>query len=183
MEKSSSAATRPFHPVPTTNSSEGLNKRETSDHTFATFCTLSDCDPSDIISSPKYQCRTARGLGASTNRSSVCSLLSTSSTLCGLDIVHEKSSSVEFDDKVPVLLPSESTEFMASLYKPIQRSDFSMNSLGLSVDSSEAGGGGRDLFTPPVGIMNMRNGKVMLSPPPLVKRGSASPLPFEGWKR
>lgn len=143
---------------------QGLNKRETSDSTFTTFCSLSDCDASEIMASPKYSRTKAL------DRQSVCSLLSMSS-LCGLDIVHESSAGIEAIDRVPVLLPSTSSEFSATMFRPMQRSEFSMNSLGLSVDSAEAGMEQRDLFTPPMGVPTS---KQALSPPPL--RCRASPV-------
>eukprot|EP00578_Thalassiosira_sp_NH16_P019933 CAMPEP_0181099826 /NCGR_PEP_ID=MMETSP1071-20121207/12864_1 /TAXON_ID=35127 /ORGANISM="Thalassiosira sp., Strain NH16" /LENGTH=943 /DNA_ID=CAMNT_0023182509 /DNA_START=102 /DNA_END=2932 /DNA_ORIENTATION=+ len=153
---------RPSNPIPTSH--EGLlNKRETSDATFTTFCSLSDCDASEIMASPKYL-RT-KALGLTRDRQSKCSLLSMSS-LCGLDIVHEASLGAKLHDKVPALMSSESAEFSAAMFKPLHRSEFSMNSLGLSVDSADAGMGSRDLFTPPI-TMGGRNTKQVLSPPPL----------------
>lgn len=146
-----------------------LHKRETSNSTFATCCSLSDCE-SDITS-PKYP-RCTKALSISYDRQSMCSLMSMNS-LCGLDIVHE-TSSVEMNDSLPVLLqPSSSSEFSSTMFKPLARSDFSMDfsmhSLGLSVDSSEFDQ--RDLFTPPV-VGVRRN---MFSPPPL-RRGRTPPL-------
>ena len=138
---------------------DSFNKREVSDATFTTFCSLSECDSSEIVASPK--CHRAKALGST-------SLVSTSS-LCGLDIVHETSVGVEGFDQVPVLLPSESSEFSSTMFKPMVRSEYSMNSLGLSVDSDNTQ---RDLFTPPV-AMSAPNNRTMLSPPPL-RRPSAS---------
>jgi hypothetical protein len=93
------------------------------------------------------------------------------SSLCGLDIVHETFSN-EATDQVPVLLPSGSSEFGANLFKPM-----SMNSLGLSVDSAEAGGDQRDLFTP-VAIA-AASSKQLLSPPPLRHRPAS---PFDAYR-
>lgn len=161
-EKSTSK--RPFLPVPT---HEGLgvdsfNKHEISDASFATFCSLSDCDAFEIMSSPKYS-RT-KALSANNGRQSVCSLMSSRSSLCGLDIVHETSFN-------PVLLSSGSSEFAPS-FKALP-SQLSMNSLGLSVDSADVGTDPRDLFTPPV-LAGVRT--KMLSPPPLHQHyRSASP--------
>lgn len=200
LEKGTSK--RPYHPMSTIEGSlQGLNKRETSDETFTTFCSLSDCDVSDIMASPKYS-RT-KALCATKDRQSACSMLSMSS-LCGLDIVHEASLGNEVNDKVPALMPSESSEFpiFAGMFKPL-RSELSLNSLGLSVDSLDAGMDQRDLFTPPVAAgvarnakqvisprdlftppvgAGVRNNTQMLSPPPLRCRAT-SPLPFDTYQR
>jgi len=151
-----------------------LNKRETSDGTFTTTCSLSDCDVSDAMASPKYP--HAKAFCATKERHSVSSMLSMSS-LCGLDIVHETSLGDRVGDKVPVLLPSDSSEFPIStgMSKPL-RSELSLNSLGLSVDSNDMGIVQRDLFTPPL-VTCARNSKQMLSPPPLRYRAT-SPVPF-----
>jgi len=148
-----STSKRPFHPLPT---DEGMNKRETSDDTIATFCSLSDCGASESRTSPKqFSC--TKALCSSKDRQSVCSFLSMSS-LCGLDIVQETSSGVKLNDKVSVFLPSE---FSATMFKPL-----SMNSLGLSVDSTDASMDQRDLFTPPMAA-GARISKQMRSPPQL----------------
>lgn len=164
---------RPFHPFPINEISgfESINRREISNTTFTTFCSLSDCDASDAMASPKHD--HTKVLSSTKERQSVCSLLSMSS-LCGIDIVHETSSGAEAIDKFPALLPSGSSEFSANMFKPM-RSELSMNSLGLSVDSADVGMDQRDLFTPPVVGMAALNSKQMLSPPPLRCRAT-SPL-------
>lgn len=194
------------HPMSTLEGSlQGLNKRETSDATFTTFCSLSDCDFSDIMASPKYP-RSSKALSSTKDRQSVCSMLSMSSSLCGLDIVHETSMGIEATyDKFPTLGQSGSSEAPASvgMFKPL-RSELSLNSLGLSMDSLDALGAGenhrdlydpipgarntikrslspRDLFTPPVGT-DARTSKQMLSPPPLKCREN-SPTPFNTYQR
>ena len=163
----------PFHRL---GPLEGMGRRETSDATFTTFCSLSDGEASEMMSSPKFT--PAKALGG--RKQSTASLLSTSS-LRGLDIVHEASmSSAEGSlDRVPVLLPSGSSEFSVPMFKSL-RSELSMNSLGLSVDSASEDVG-RDLYTPVA--MGPLSGRPMLSPPPLRGR-VASPLPFDGnrWK-
>jgi len=134
--------------------------------TFATLCSLSDCDASEVVvTSPKNK----KALCSLKGRQSVTSLLSISS-LCGLNIVHEAG--LMEDNKVSVVMSrSESSEFSASLFRPLGlvRSEFSMNSLGLSVDSDIDQ---RELFTPPV--VSVR--KQVLSPPQLPKRTGAKPL-------
>jgi len=134
--------------------------------TFATLCSLSDCDASEVVvTSPKNK----KALCSLKGRQSVTSLLSMTS-LCGLNIVHEAG--LMEDNKVSVVMSrSESSEFSASLFRPLGlvRSEFSMNSLGLSVDSDIDQ---RELFTPPV--ISVR--KQMLTPPQLPKRTGAKPL-------
>lgn len=169
--------------MPTSSSSkrlyEGLMmKHGASEATFATYCSLSDCDASEILSSPKYF-KMKAALGVSKERHSVCSLLSMSS-LCGLDIVHETSQSgcgeQEFSDQIIQSISTESHDFTANSFRPLPltRSEFSMNSLGLSLDSMDAGvDSTRDLFTPPM-VMSAQNCKRMLSPPPLRHRPNNS---------
>jgi hypothetical protein len=169
--------------MPTSSSSkrlyEGLmTKHGASEATFATYCSLSDCDASEILSSPKYF-KMKAALGVSKERHSVCSLLSMSS-LCGLDIVHETSQSgcgeQEFSDQIMQSISTESHDFTANSFRPLPltRSEFSMNSLGLSLDSMDAGvDSTRDLFTPPM-VMSSQNCKRMLSPPPLRHRPNNS---------
>ena len=134
--------------------------------TFATLCSLSDCDASEIVvTSPKNK----KSFCCLKGRQSVTSMLSMTS-LFGLDIVHEAG--LMEDNKVSVVMSrSESSEFSASLFRPLGlvRSEFSMNSLGLSVDSDIDQ---RELFTPPVVTMRRQ----MLSPPQLPKRTGAKPL-------
>lgn len=163
-------------------------RRDKSDGTFATLCTLSDADPSDIgMSSPRFS---ARALKSFCSRQSMNSMLSASS-LCGLDIVHESSHPSNDGDRMfsSSLFPSESAESIPAFhgFKPLRRSEISLTSLGLSVDSIDAGAdqrdqctpltmGGmrrnssRDLFTPPMGVSGARNSKHVLSPPPLRSR-------------
>jgi len=167
----------------------GLNKCETSYDTFTTSSSLSDCNPSDLMSSPK--CSRTKTLCATKDRLSVCSMLSTSS-LCGLDIVHEASLGNQGSNKAHVLLQSNSSEYPAStgVFRPL-RSELSLNSLGLSVDSTDVGPNQRDLFSPPVTgglrtntqisprdlctpptVRGVRTSQQMLSPPPLQCRAT-----------
>ena len=161
---------------------------------FASLCSLSDCDSSDVMTSPKYPRKKppmAAGLKCADfdnkihhvqhkDRASVCSFLSMSS-LHGLDIVHESSMGDEMNNNVPIFLPSESSEFLmhhggddmagnAIYFRPM-RSELSLNSLGLSVDSNaDSSMDQRDLSTPTP--MCLRSNKSMLSPPPLRSRSS-----------
>ena len=139
------------------------------------------------MKSPKsatYECRWELGV------IKVCLFvggLLSSSILCGLDIVHEASQSGELDvstsDKILSVLSSESQDFSANLFRPLPltRSEFSMNSLGLSLDSMDAGveSSTRDLFTPPMMMMSAQNCKRMLSPPPLRHRPNSL---YQSWK-
>jgi hypothetical protein len=165
-----STLTTPFHPLPSHADScfNHFDNRIPSDATFTTFCSLSDCDASDALGNHAHP--PSKNLGTIKGRPSMGSLMSASS-LCGLDIVHETFSN-EATDQVPVLLPSGSSEFGANLFKPM-----SMNSLGLSVDSAEAGGDQRDLFTP-VAIA-AASSKQLLSPPPLRHRPAS---PFDAYR-
>eukprot|EP01082_Thalassiosira_pseudonana_P010718 g9830.t1 g9830 contig4:671981-673957(-) len=178
-----------FTPV----SSGCFKNRGTSDANFSTFCSLSDCDSSDNIASPRHAlrppssgCLKSTGLDIEApqfrprDRSSVCSFLSMTS-LCGLDIVHESSNGDEMNDRVPVLMSSESSELFkhraespaASMFFRPMRSELSLNSLGLSVDSGgDACNDQRDLFTPPV--TTSRGSRYMLSPPPLRPHAATS---------
>ena len=161
-----SVSQRSLHSMPTAE--EGLKKREPSD---ATFCTLSDCESSEFIS---YCRSTTKALGAWKDRPSVGSLLSMTS-LCGLDIVHEAGG--EIHDNA-VLLPSVSSEFSAYMFKPLRRSELSersMNSLGLSLDSTDqVQVDQRDLCTPTPPVATRKS---MLSPPPLLRgQTNTSPL-------
>eukprot|EP00970_Alexandrium_tamarense_P001254 scaffold130_cov185-Alexandrium_tamarense.AAC.37 len=183
------------HPASSfTPASSGCFKnRGNSDATFSTFCSLSDCDSSDNIASPRHAlrppssgCLKSTGLDIEApqfrprDRSSVCSFLSMTS-LCGLDIVHESSNGDEMNDRVPVLMSSESSELFkhraespaASMFFRPMRSELSLNSLGLSVDSGgDACNDQRDLFTPPV--TTSRGSRYMLSPPPLRPHAATS---------
>ena len=165
-----------------------LMKHGASEATFGTYCSLSDCDTSEVMTSPKYNnFKMKAALGVTKDRHSVCSLLSMSS-LCGLDIVHEASQNGELDvstsDKILSVLSSESQDFSANLFRPLPltRSEFSMNSLGLSLDSMDAGvesSSTRDFFTPPMMMMSAQNCKRMLSPPPLRHRPNSL---YQSWK-
>ena len=166
-----------------------LMKHGASEATFGTYCSLSDCDTSEVMTSPKYNnVKMKAAFGVSKDRHSVCSLLSMSS-LCGLDIVHEASQNGDLDvtsDKILSALSSESQDFSANSFRPLPltRSEFSMNSLGLSLDSMDAGVESsssitRDLFTPPMMMMSAQNCKRMLSPPPLRHRPNSL---YQSWK-
>jgi hypothetical protein len=85
------------------------------------------------------------------------------------------------NDRVPVLMSSESSELFkhsaespaASMFFRPMRSELSLNSLGLSVDSGgDACNDQRDLFTPPV--TTSRGSRYMLSPPPLRPHAATS---------
>ena len=113
-------------------------------------------------------------------------------SLCGLDIVHESGQQQadararSREDSCQSLLlamkssSSGSCEFgpspsFASASSRMPRSELSLNSLGLSVDSLETGAAEpaqRDLFTPPI----VRGGRAnpSLSPPPLPPRRGAA---------
>lgn len=136
--------------------------RDRSAATLSSYCSLSDCDDNACFS--HIMMPTSIDVGMKNTGISMTSL-------CGLDIVDEDivhESIDEFRDKVPASLPSESSIKQAEGSDMgvlgLRRSEFSQNSLGLSVDSvgeSEQ----RDLFTPP--ITTTRN---LQSPPPLPMR-------------
>lgn len=158
-----STNTRPYHALKTP---EEMDVRK-SDSTFPTFCSISDCDGSEMMTSPKLSSRT-KTTCSSRDRQSVSSFLSMSS-LCGLDIVQEKSSGFDLHTRVSGFSPSESTEFSSTMFKPRMRSELSMNSLGLSVDSIDVSIG-RDLFTPPM-MAGVQSSNRMCSPPPIQSHG------------
>ena len=122
----------------------------------SSFCSLSDCDDTTTSHHHSHPMPTSIGVGMKTIGMDYphSSLLSMSS-LCGLDIVDESTD--ELRDKVSASLSSVG---MVGL----RRSEFSQNSLGLSVDSV-GDGEQRDLFTPPVTTI-----RSLQSPPPLPKR-------------
>jgi len=170
------------HPIGTQEGVHEWNKCETPDETFTTVSSQYG-DPSATIASSKYS--RAKAMSASKDRLSVCSMLSTSS-LCGLDIVHEASLGKQGSNKVPVSSQSKASEYLTTtgMFKSLQ-SELSLTSFGLSVDSTEVGPNQRDLFTPPVTsglkankhisprdlctppVIEGRTSKQMLSPPPL----------------
>jgi len=130
---------------------QGFGHRDRSVATLSSYCSLSDCDENachDHIMMPNFG---MKNTGISMT------------SLCGLDIVDE---STETRDKVPASLPSESSQVKQAEGSDmgvlgLRRSEFSQNSLGLSVDSV-GDADQRDLFTPP--LTSTRNLK---SPPPL----------------
>lgn len=135
---------------------QGFGHRDRSAATLSSSCSLSDCDDATLNHCHSHTMPTSIDVGIKNIGLSMTSL-------CGLDIVDE---SVEFRDKVPASLPSESSQIpkQAEGVVGLRRSDFSQNSLGLSVDSV-GDAEHRDLFTPP--LMATRN---MQSPPPLPRR-------------
>lgn len=154
-----------------------LNKRQTSDGYSTPFCSLSGCDHTNIMASPKYS-RT-RALGATKDRLSVSSVLS-SSSLYGFDIVHQDKTSLgnQCSQNALALSQSKSSEEQAlpGTSRPL-RSELSSNSLGFSVDSADIGANQRELCTPQIST-GLRVSK-QISPrdlftPPVVGGGGTS---------
>ncbi|KAL7485982.1 hypothetical protein ACHAW6_011581 [Cyclotella cf. meneghiniana] len=149
---------------------ECVRPRGLSDSTFITHCSFSDDSGGNAAYARQNPQRSSTFLRSSGMEQSVCSLLSMNS-LCGLDIVHESTPSKP-DDMLSVLLPSEPYELLRNDEPPTGylkslRSEQSLNSLGLSVDSTVDAS--RDLFTPPI---TANRSSRMLSPPQLRSRTS-----------
>eukprot|EP00985_Skeletonema_marinoi_P010531 scaffold4942_cov182-Skeletonema_marinoi.AAC.4 len=143
---------------------QGFGHRDRSAATLSSYCSLSDCDDTTIHYHHSHTMPLSIDIGMKNNGLSMTSMTS----LCGLDIVDESVD--EFRDKVPASLPSESSQIFKHAEGSdictvgLRRSEFSQNSLGLSVDSV-GDADQRDLFTPP--LTTTRN---LQSPPPLPKR-------------
>ena len=140
------------------NAHQGFSQRDESAATQSSFCSLSDFDETTSNHIQSHQMPTSIDIGMKSTGLSM-------SSLCGLDIVDESVD--EFRDKVPASLPSKSSQgFKQSECSDtgivgLRRSEFSQNSLGLSVDSA-GDVDQRDLFTPPLATV-----RSLQSPPPL----------------
>jgi hypothetical protein len=152
----------------------GVKPRGMSESTYSTHCSFSDESGGNFAYAKHHPSRSSScGLKRTGLEQSVSSMLSSMNSLCGLDIVHESiQSKPEEKETVSFLMSSESSEFFrrepSSSYLKSLRSEQSLNSLGLSVDSCTSVS--RDLFTPP--ITTSRNSRQMLSPPPLRSRNT-----------
>ncbi len=141
---------------------QGFGHRDRSAATLSSYCSLSDCDDTTPNHCHSSTMPTSIDIGMKNTGLSM-------SSLCGLDIVDESVD--ECRDKVPASLPSElsqipkQTEVSDMGVVGLRRSEFSQNSLGLSVDSVGDAEQQRDLFTPP--LTTTRN---LQSPPPLPRR-------------
>jgi len=152
-----------FAPVPMSSCFRAL-----SDATSSSMYSFSDCDSIDDMFSPKHHRKkpfvsfddsNESHNNQSRGRESVNSILSMSS-LHGLDIVNETN---QLSSKIP-LMPRDAVA-SATHMKPM-RSELSLNSLGLSVDSySDLGMADRNLSTPD--LITSGHNRTALSPPPL----------------
>ncbi|KAL7471445.1 hypothetical protein ACHAXS_011734 [Conticribra weissflogii] len=143
--------------------------RAASDATSSSIFSFSDCDSVDDMFSPKHHRRkhfvsfddsNESRNNQSRGRESVNSILSISS-LHGLDIVNESCD--QLCSKIPQM-PRDAAS--SSTYVKPMRSELSLNSLGLSVDSySDFGMSDRNLSTPDL-IISGHN-RTALSPPSL----------------
>lgn len=170
-------------PTPASQGCIQLNKCETSDETSSTFISV-DGDTSDTKISQKYSC--TKATCATNDRQFACSTLS-SSSLRGLDILHEGK------QIHPMPSQSKSSEYQVAstgMFKSLP-SELSLNSLGLSEDSTVAGRSGQDLRPPPAMMGLLTNRQIsprdlctppvvgatvqqMLSPPPLQVRATTT---------